>query len=70
MNSIDVSLEVGSIHVYLDKGEKYVELDAKVIVGVKNGKIVDLEILLGREEVKKLSEILSQGGEATGECSH
>ncbi len=32
-----------SIYVAFDRGESYVELDAKVVVGVKNGRIADIK---------------------------
>ena len=55
---VDVWLEGGSIYVAFDEGEEFVELDAKVIVGVRKGRVADVEILLGREGVERLRKLL------------
>ena len=56
--TVDVWLDGGSIYISFDRGERYVELEAKVVVGVKNSDVVDVEILLDREGVEKLRRLL------------
>lgn len=55
---VDVWLDGGSIYISLGRGERYVELDARVVLGVRDGDVVDVEILLGREGVEKLRRLL------------
>ncbi len=57
---VNIWLEAGSIFISLSgPGEEYVELSAKVIIGVKNSKITDIEILLDKKELEKLRTLLS-----------
>jgi len=55
---LDVWPEAGSIYVAFNKGEVYLESEAKVIIGVRDGKIADIEILLSRDSAKKLMDLL------------
>ncbi|RLG87065.1 MAG: hypothetical protein DRO39_01495 [Thermoprotei archaeon] len=62
MATVDLWLDRGSIYVVLGRGEHYIEVDAKVIIGVGRGGITDIEVLLDREGVEKLRELLRPHG--------
>jgi len=55
---VDVWLESGSIYIAFDRSEEQIELDAKVIIGVRGGRIADIEVLLNKEGVEKLKKLL------------
>jgi len=58
MTLVDVWLESGSIYIAFDRSEEQIELDAKVIIGVRDGRIADIEVLLNKEGVEKLKKLL------------
>ncbi len=59
---LDVWLDAGSIYIAFDKAEKFIECSAKVVIGVRNGRLADVEILLGSSDAKRLRELLKPSG--------
>lgn len=58
---VDVWLEGGSIYVSLGtRPEEYVEVEAKVIVGVGRDGVANVEILLDRDAVEKLRKVMQR----------
>ncbi len=57
---IDIWLEGGSILIVFDRGEEFIEVNAKVLIGIREDRIVDIEVLLDREGIEKLRRFLKQ----------
>ncbi len=58
---VDLWLDAGSIYVSLGvRPEEHIEVEAKVIIGIGHGQIANIEILLDRETIKKLKDLVQR----------
>lgn len=60
---VDVWLEGGSIYIMFKRdANEYIETNAKVVIGIKNNELADIEILLDKEGIVKLEGMLRPYG--------